>query len=113
MKERITTFLRTALKLTLSAAKKADDACPLWAKQGFCYEIGIMHRPDKFDNQRRRVVNGKVGLYIPEDVMHTKRKRYLRDEKPIHRRVFLPLVASEYVIFAVVQDQGDVSASHP
>ncbi len=70
IKERITTFLRTALKLTLSAAKTLITHAHSGKARFLGYEIGIMHRLDKFDNQRRRVVNGKVGLYIPEDVMH-------------------------------------------
>lgn len=44
-----------------------------------------MESPTKFDRLKRRVVNGKVGLYIPEDVMQAKRKRYLRDGKVLHR----------------------------
>jgi Type II intron maturase len=67
------------------------------------YDIGLRHRPDKFDNQRRRVVNGTVGLYIPEDVLHTKRKRYLRDEKPRHRPELLN--DSEYDIIARYQGE--------
>src|SRR6266516_3235054 len=67
------------------------------------YEIGIINRSDKFDNQRRRVVNGKVGMYIPEDVMQTKRKRYLRDDKPIHRPELLN--DSEYDI--ITRYQGE------
>ena len=84
IKERITTFLRTALQLTLSAAKTLMTHAHAGKARFLGYDIGIMPRPDKFDNQRRRVVNGKVGRYIPEDVMHTKRKRYLRDAKPLH-----------------------------
>jgi hypothetical protein len=103
IKERITTFLRTELKLTLSAAKTLITHAHSGKARFLGYEIGIMHRPDKFDNQRRRVVNGKVGLYIPEDVMHTKRKRYLRDEKPIHRPELLN--DSEYDIIARYQGE--------
>src|SRR5256714_3686239 len=103
IKERITTFLRTALKLTLSAAKTLITHAHTGKARFLGYEIGIMHRPDKFDNQRRRVVNGKVGLYIPEDVMQTKRKRYLRDEKPIHRPDLLN--DSEYDIMARYQGE--------
>jgi len=62
-----------------------------------------MNVPDKFDDQRRRVVNGKVGMYIPEDVIQTKRKRYLRDGTPIHRPEFLN--DSEYDI--IVRYQGE------
>src|SRR5262249_55426262 len=67
------------------------------------YEIGIMNSDTKFDNQRRRVVNGTVGLYIPEDVIQAKRKRYLRDGKPIHRNEYLN--DSEYDI--IIRYQGE------
>src|SRR5438128_6284055 len=103
MKERITTFLRTALKLTLSAAKTLMTYARAGKARFLGYEIGIMNSHDKFDHQRRRVVNGKVGLYIPEDVMHTKRKRYLRDDKPIHR----PALRNESDYDIIVRYQGE------
>ena len=103
IKERITTFLRTALKLTLSAEKTLMTHAHTGKARFLGYEIGIMNRSDKFDNQRRRVVNGKVGMYIPEDVMQTKRKRYLRDDKPIHRPELLN--DSEYDI--ITRYQGE------
>src|SRR5207253_10573332 len=96
-------FLRTELKLTLSAEKTLMTHAHTGKARFLGYEIGIMNRSDKFDNQRRRVVNGKVGMYIPEDVMQTKRKRYLRDEKPIHRPELLN--DSEYDIITRYQGQ--------
>src|SRR3989454_2465285 len=103
IKARITTFLRTELKLTLSAEKTLMTHAHTGKARFLGYEIGIMNRSDKFDNQRRRVVNGKVGMYIPEDVMQTKRKRYLRDDKPIHRPELLN--DSEYDI--ITRYQGE------
>jgi len=45
-----------------------------------------MECPTKLDRTRgTRTVNGKVGMYIPKDVIQAKRKRYLRDGEPIHR----------------------------
>src|SRR6266851_10387559 len=88
IKDRITTFLGTELKLTLSAEKTLITHANTARARFLGYEIGIMNVPDKFDDQRRRVVNGKVGMYIPEDVIQTKRKRYLRDGTPIHRPEF-------------------------
>ncbi len=85
IKERIATFLRTELKLTLSAEKTLMTHASTGKARFLGYEIGIMESQTKFDRLKRRVVNGKVGLYIPEDVMQAKRKRYLRDEKVIHR----------------------------
>src|SRR5712691_2198077 len=103
IKDKITTFLGTELKLTLSADKTLITHAQTGKARFLGYEIGIMHRPDKFDDQRRRVVNGKVGMYIPEDVIQTKRKRYLRDGTPIHRPEFLN--DSEYDI--IVRYQGE------
>ena len=67
IKERITTFLRTELKLTLSAEKTLMTHAHTGKARFLGYEIGIMNRSDKFDNQRRRVVNGKV--HIPPDLV--------------------------------------------
>jgi len=84
IKQRLTTFLGTKLNLTL-AAEKTLLTHALTGKARFLgYEIGIMKCQTKFDDKRRRVINGKVGLYIPEDVIQTKRKRYLRDGKVMH-----------------------------
>ena len=49
------------------------------------------------------MVNGKVGMYIPEDVLQAKRKRYLRDGKPIHRPELLN--DSEYDIISHYQGE--------
>ena len=103
IKARITTFLRMELKLTLSAEKTLITHAHTGKARFLGYEIGIMNSPDKFDHHRRRVVNGKVGLYIPEDVMHTKRKRYLRDDKPIHR----PELRNDSDYDIIVRYQGE------
>jgi group II intron reverse transcriptase/maturase len=103
IKARITTFLRTELKLTLSAEKTLITHAHTGKARFLGYEIGIMNSPDKFDHHRRRVVNGKVGLYIPEDVMQTKRKRYLRDGKPIHR----PELRNDSDYDIIVRYQGE------
>jgi len=103
IKDKITTFLGTELKLTLSAEKTLITHANTDRARFLGYEIGIMNVPDKFDDQRRRVVNGKVGMYIPEDVIQTKRKRYLRDGTPLHRPELLN--DSEYDI--IVRYQGE------
>lgn len=62
-----------------------------------------MNSDTTFDDQRRRVVHGTVGLDIPEDVIQAKRKRYLRDGKPTHRNEYLN--ESEYDI--IIRYQGE------
>ena len=103
IKARLTTFLSTELQLTLSAEKTLITHAHTGKARFLGYEIGVMNSPDKFDHHRRRVVNGKVGLYIPEDVMQTKRKRYLRDEKPIHR----PELRNDSDYDIIVRYQGE------
>jgi group II intron reverse transcriptase/maturase len=85
IKDRISMFLGTELKLTLSAEKTLMTHAHTERARFLGYEIGIMAAPTKFDERRKRSVNGKVGMDIPEDVIRTKRERYLRDGKPIHR----------------------------
>ena len=86
IKERISTFLATELKLTLSAEKTLITHAQTGRARFLGYEIGIMECPTKLDRTRgTRTVNGKVGMYIPKDVIQAKRKRYLRDGEPIHR----------------------------
>ena len=85
IKERITTFLGTELKLTLSAEKTLITHASTGRARFLGYEIGSMEAPTKFDRRHQRSVNGIVGLYIPDDVIQAKRKRYMRDGKAIHR----------------------------
>jgi len=86
IKTRIATFLTTELRLTLSAEKTLITHAQTGRARFLGYEIGIMDNPTKLDRTRgTRTVNGKVGMYIPEDVIQAKRKRYLRDGQPIHR----------------------------
>src|SRR5207249_6878230 len=91
------------LKLTLSAEKTLITHANTGRARFLGYEIGIMESQTKFDRQRKRTINGKVGMYIPEDVIQTKRKRYLRDGKPIHRSELLN--DSEYDI--IYRYQGE------
>ena len=103
IKERIATFLGTELKLTLSADKTLITHANTGRARFLGYEIDVMEAPTKFDYLRRRVINGRVGMYIPEDVMQTKRKRYLRDGMIMARPELLH--NNEYDI--IVQYQGE------
>jgi len=89
IKDRIATFLGTELKLTLSAEKTLITHASTGKARFLGYEIGIMTSPTKMKTDsyigRKRTVNGTVGMYIPADVIQTKRKRYMRDEKVRHR----------------------------
>ena len=85
IKDKIATFLGTELKLTLSAEKTLITHAATGRARFLGYEIGTMNAPDRLDRLKRRSVIGNIGMYIPEDVLRTKRKRYTRDGEPIHR----------------------------
>lgn len=103
IKDRIAAFLTTELKLTLSADKTLMTHARTGKARFLGYHIGIMASQTKFDRRKRRMVNGKVGLYIPADVIQAKRKRYLRDGKVIHRPELLN--DSDYDIIARYQGE--------
>jgi len=103
IKDRIATFLGTELKLTLSAEKTLITHAQTSRARFLGYEIRVQESPTKHDYRGQRIVNGKVGMYIPEDVILAKRKRYIRDGKAIHRPELLN--DSDYDI--IVRYQGE------
>jgi hypothetical protein len=102
MKEKRASFLQTELQLTLSAEKTLMTHAHTGRARFLGYEIGMMYSATKRDRSRRSV-NGAVGMYIPEDVMQAKRKRYLRDGKPIHR----PELQNESEYDIIIRYQGE------
>ena len=103
IKDKVASFLQTELKLPLSAEKTLMTHAHTGRARFLGYEIGIMYSATKLDDRFRRSVNGAVGMYIPEDVMQAKRKRYLRDGKPIHR----PELQNDSEYDIIVRYQGE------
>ena len=85
IKEKSEAFVGPQLPLTLSADKTLIPHAGTGRARCLGDAIGMMNRQTKFDKARRRAVIAKIGLYIPEDVLEKKRKRYLRDGKAPHR----------------------------
>ena len=98
IKEKIAAFLRTQLTLILSADKTLITHASTGRARFLGYDIGTMYCQTKFDKLRKRAVNGKIGLYIPEDVLQKKRKRYLRDGKAHHRTERMNASAYDIII---------------
>ncbi|HTD19289.1 MAG TPA: reverse transcriptase domain-containing protein [Ktedonobacteraceae bacterium] len=103
IKDKVASFLQTELKLPLSAEKTLITHAHTGRARFLGYEIGIMYSATKLDDRFRRSVNGAVGMYIPEDVIQAKRKRYLRDGKPIHR----PELQNDSEYDIIVRYQGE------
>jgi group II intron reverse transcriptase/maturase len=85
IKEKVGQCLGTRLKLTLAAEKTLVTHASTGRARFLGYEIGMMQSQTRLDTNRRRMVNGKVGLYIPEDVIRKKRQPFLRNGTVMHR----------------------------
>jgi group II intron reverse transcriptase/maturase len=103
IKDKVASFLQTELKLTLSAEKTLLTHAQTGRARFLGYEIGIMYSATKLNRLGTRGVNGVVGMYIPEDVIQAKRKRYLRDGKPIHR----PELQNDSEYDIIIRYQGE------
>jgi hypothetical protein len=101
IKDKIAAFLGAQLHLTLSAEKTLITHANTGRARFLGYEIGTMHSQTRFDKAQRRIIIGQIGLYIPEDVLEQKRKRYLRDGKAYHRAELMN--QSEYDIIVRYQ----------
>jgi group II intron reverse transcriptase/maturase len=83
IKERISEFLRTELKLEMSEAKtlithaKSDRAIFLG------YEISTFMSKDK------PVMNGKIRLSVPKEVVTKAIRKYSKNGKPVHRTALM------------------------
>jgi hypothetical protein len=77
--------LRTTLNLTLAAEKTLVTHALTGRARFLGDDIGIMASRTTFDTRRRRAVNGKVGLYIPKDVLERKRTWFLRNGQVMPR----------------------------
>lgn len=85
IKTRLATFLGTPLHLTLAPEKTLVTHATTDRARFLGYEIGGLASDTKFDDERRRSINGRVALYSPKDVVETKRKRCLKEGKVMHR----------------------------
>jgi len=79
IREKLATFLQRDLNLILSPEKTLVTHALTERARFLGYEVGIMRNPS------RRVVNGKIGLYIPDSVIESKRQHLMRNGKVIQR----------------------------
>ncbi len=81
IKAQLTEFLKSKLHLTLAGEKTLITSAINSRARFLGYEIGVWKVDTKRDARQERSINGGIGLYVPEDVIQRKRKRYLRDGK--------------------------------
>jgi group II intron reverse transcriptase/maturase len=84
IKARIRAFLRNELKLELSEAKTLITHAASQAARFLGYEIRTQHADTKI-TRGRRMVNGKIGLFVPRGVIRERCARYKKRGKPAMR----------------------------
>ncbi len=105
IKQQLRTFLLEELKLNLSEEKTLITHARSQAAKFLGYEITTLqsdskHYRDK-NGRRNRRINGNIGLRVPHTVVQEKSKRYMRNNKPIHRAELLN--ESDYTIVTTYQ----------
>jgi len=96
IKEKLRTFLHEELKLELSQEKTVITHARTSVARFLGYEIATQFSNDKLDARRERVVNEKVMLRVPADVIQKNCAEYQAKGKPIHRAELLS--ESDYAI---------------
>jgi len=102
IKEQIREFLQDTLKLELSQDKTLVTHARTGAAKFLGYEIHVF-QADDHKMQKRRTLNGGIGLRVPEAVVHEKCQRYMSSGKPRHRTERMK--ESDYTILADYQSE--------
>jgi len=85
IKEEIGTFLQEMLKLEMSKAKTLVTHARTEAAHFLGYGIHTLQENSQRGRDKRRSLNGKIGLRVPEKAVEEKRQNYMRNGKPKHR----------------------------
>jgi group II intron reverse transcriptase/maturase len=86
IKEELRTFLQDTLKLELSQAKTLVTHARTEAAHFLGYEIQTMQEDSQRGRDKRRSLNGKIGLRMPRQVVEEKCQAYMEKGKPKHRK---------------------------
>jgi group II intron reverse transcriptase/maturase len=84
IKQHLSTFLQTTLRLTLSEEKTLITHARTRAARFLGYELVCQHADDHH-NRRQRNINGRIGLRVPLPVLDAQCARYTHKGKPVHR----------------------------
>jgi len=85
IKRRISSFLRDALRLELSAEKTLITHARSQAARFLGFEVVALAADHKQDRRGQRCINGAVRLKVPKDVMVARCRPYMRKGKAVHR----------------------------
>jgi group II intron reverse transcriptase/maturase len=101
IKHQLGNVLREQRRLTLSEENTLIPHGRTEAARVLGYNLLVFQADHKLDKAGRRVINGKLGLRVPRDVVQAKSQPYKRHGKPIHRAE----MAHDTVFSIVAHDQ--------
>ena len=106
IKQQLRAFLREELKLELSESKTLITHTRSEAAKFLGYELTILQKDtkrtkNKVYGTKRRSINGRIGLRVPQTVVRDKCNRYKQRNKVMHRTELLN--ESDYTIIATYQ----------
>jgi hypothetical protein len=102
LKQTITAWLKTNLRLTLSEEKTLVTHATRGAAHFLGYEV-LTQQSDNKLTKGRRSINGSIGLRVPRATLESHCRRYLRAGKPTHRTALLE--ESDFSIVARYQQE--------
>jgi group II intron reverse transcriptase/maturase len=85
IKEEIGAFLQEELKLELSKAKTLVTHARTEAAKFLGYEVHTIHEDSQRGMDKRRSLNGKIGLRVPRKVIEEKCQQYMSNGKARHK----------------------------
>jgi len=103
IKKEIGTFLQEQLKLELSKAKTLVTHARTQAANFLGYEIHTLRENTQRGRDKRRSLNGKIGLRVPRRVVEEKCQKYMSDGQPRHRAEIVE--DSDFTILETYQAQ--------
>ena len=106
IKQQLRAFLHKELKLELSESKTLITHARSEAAKFLGYELTILQKDtkrtkNKVYGTKRRSINGRIGLRVPQTVVRDKCNRYKQRNKVMHRTELLN--ESDYTIIATYQ----------
>lgn len=85
IKEKIRSFLQEELKLELSETQTLVTNARQEAAKFLGYEVHLLHEDSQRGKDKRRSLNGKIGLRVPQAVVEAKCQEYMSNGKPRHK----------------------------
>jgi len=86
IKEEIKHFLNETLKLNLNAEKTLITHARTEKARFLGYDIHFLHEDTKRDKRGQRIINGVIGLSVPDEKIRNKMKEYMAKGKPKYRK---------------------------